>query len=59
MVGLEAPLMLAYYSTTAHADFWTEHWGGHTVAELLFYSEDWAGKCFGNVEMLAGRFGDS
>ena len=27
--------MLAYYSTTAHADFWTEHWGGHTVAELL------------------------
>ena len=31
----------------------------HTVAELLFYSEDWAGKCFGNVEMLAGRFGGS
>jgi SAM-dependent methyltransferase len=27
--------MLAYYSTSAHADFWTEHWGGHTVAELL------------------------
>ena len=27
--------MLAYYSATAHADFWTEHWGGHTVAELL------------------------
>lgn len=27
--------MLAYYSTTAHADFWTEHWGGHTVTELL------------------------
>jgi SAM-dependent methyltransferase len=32
---VEAPLMLAYYSTAAHADFWTEHWGGHTVAELL------------------------
>jgi len=30
-----APLMLAYYSATAHTDFWTEHWGGHTVAELL------------------------
>ena len=27
--------MLAYYSTTAHTDFWTEHWGGHSVAELL------------------------
>jgi len=27
--------MLAYYSATAHADFWTEHWGGHTVEELL------------------------
>ena len=27
--------MLAYYSASAHADFWTEHWGGHTVAELL------------------------
>lgn len=27
--------MLAYYSATAHADFWSEHWGGHTVAELL------------------------
>ena len=27
--------MLAYYSATAHADFWTEHWGGHTVGELL------------------------
>ena len=27
--------MLAYYSTAAHADFWTEHWGGHTVEELL------------------------
>ena len=28
-------MRLAYYSTTAHADFWTEHWGGHSVAELL------------------------
>ena len=27
--------MLAYYSATAHVDFWTEHWGGHTVEELL------------------------
>lgn len=27
--------MLAYYSETAHADFWTEHWGGHRVDELL------------------------
>ena len=27
--------MLAYYSTVAHEDFWTEHWGGHTVDELL------------------------
>jgi SAM-dependent methyltransferase len=27
--------MLAYYSASAHADFWTEHWGGHTVEELL------------------------
>ena len=27
--------MLAYYSATAHEDFWTEHWGGHTVDELL------------------------
>jgi len=35
LVGLAAALMLAYYSATAHADFWTEHWGGHTVAELL------------------------
>ncbi|HET7343495.1 MAG TPA: class I SAM-dependent methyltransferase, partial [Methylomirabilota bacterium] len=35
LVGLAAPLMLAYYSTTAAADFWTEHWGGHTVEELL------------------------
>lgn len=35
MVGLAAPLMLAYYSATARADFWTEHWGGHSVPELL------------------------
>jgi hypothetical protein len=27
--------MLASYSPTAHRDFWTEHWGGHTVDELL------------------------
>jgi len=27
--------MLAYYSASAHADFWTEHWGGHSVPELL------------------------
>ena len=27
--------MLTYYSTRAHEDFWTEHWGGHTVDELL------------------------
>jgi SAM-dependent methyltransferase len=27
--------MLAYYSPTAREDFWTEHWGGHTVDELL------------------------
>jgi SAM-dependent methyltransferase len=27
--------MLSYYSPTAHQDFWTEHWGGHTVDELL------------------------
>jgi hypothetical protein len=23
--------MLTYYSATARADFWTEHWGGHTA----------------------------
>jgi SAM-dependent methyltransferase len=27
--------VLTYYSVTAHEDFWTEHWGGHTVDELL------------------------
>jgi SAM-dependent methyltransferase len=27
--------MLAYYSAAAHEDFWTEHWGAHTVDELL------------------------
>jgi SAM-dependent methyltransferase len=27
--------VLTYYSATARADFWTEHWGGHTVDELL------------------------
>ena len=27
--------MLAYYSASARHDFWTEHWGGHGVSELL------------------------
>jgi SAM-dependent methyltransferase len=27
--------VLTYYSATARADFWTEHWGGHGVDELL------------------------
>ncbi len=27
--------MLTYYSMHAREDFWTEHWGGHTVDELL------------------------
>lgn len=27
--------MLTYYSAAACPDFWTEHWGGHTVDELL------------------------
>jgi SAM-dependent methyltransferase len=27
--------MLTYYSAAAHEDFWSEHWGGHTVNELL------------------------
>jgi SAM-dependent methyltransferase len=31
--------MLAYYSASAHEDFWTEHWGGHTVDELLAVAE--------------------
>lgn len=26
---------LAYYSVAARQEFWTEHWGSHTVAELL------------------------
>lgn len=26
---------LAYYSRTADSDFWTEHWGTHSVEELL------------------------
>ena len=26
---------LAYYSRAATTEFWTEHWGGHTVEELL------------------------
>jgi SAM-dependent methyltransferase len=27
--------VLVYYSATAHDDFWTEHWGGHSQDELL------------------------
>jgi SAM-dependent methyltransferase len=27
--------VLTYYSATAHVDFWTEHWGGHGVDDLL------------------------
>ena len=27
--------MLTYYSVAAHEDFWSEHWGGHTVDDLL------------------------
>lgn len=27
--------MLAYYSRAAREDFWTEHWGRHSVADLL------------------------
>lgn len=27
--------MLAYYSRRVHEEFWTEHWGGHSVDELL------------------------
>jgi SAM-dependent methyltransferase len=27
--------VLTYYSAAAREDFWTEHWGGHTVDELL------------------------
>ena len=26
---------LAYYSRTADSDFWTEHWGTHSLEELL------------------------
>src|SRR5437870_6828695 len=26
---------LAYYSVAAAREFWTEHWGGHSVEELL------------------------
>jgi SAM-dependent methyltransferase len=39
LVGLApraaARLMLAYYSVAADREFWSEHWGGHTVEELL------------------------
>ena len=28
-------MRLAYYSAAARAAFWTEHWGGHSVEELL------------------------
>jgi SAM-dependent methyltransferase len=27
--------VLTYFSASAREDFWTEHWGGHTVDELL------------------------
>src|SRR2546422_11117022 len=27
--------MLAYYSVAADREFWSEHWGGHSVSELL------------------------
>jgi SAM-dependent methyltransferase len=27
--------VLTYYSASARSDFWTEHWGGHGVDELL------------------------
>jgi SAM-dependent methyltransferase len=27
--------VLTYFSATAREDFWTEHWGGHSVEELL------------------------
>src|SRR5438093_1366232 len=27
--------VLAYYSVAARQEFWTEHWGGHSVEELL------------------------
>ena len=27
--------MLAYYAVAAREAFWTEHWGGHSVAEQL------------------------
>ncbi|HUF92977.1 MAG TPA: class I SAM-dependent methyltransferase [Candidatus Limnocylindria bacterium] len=28
-------MMLAYYSVAAREEFWTEHWGGHSVEEML------------------------
>ena len=28
-------MTLAYYSVAAREEFWTEHWGGHSVDELL------------------------
>ena len=28
-------MRLAYYSVAAREEFWTEHWGGHSVDELL------------------------
>ena len=28
-------MTLAYYSVAARQEFWTEHWGGHSVEELL------------------------
>jgi SAM-dependent methyltransferase len=31
---------LAYYSVAAREEFWTEHWGGHSVEELLAVARD-------------------
>ncbi|MBI1736458.1 MAG: hypothetical protein HYR51_14910, partial [Candidatus Rokubacteria bacterium] len=27
--------MIAYYSVAAEQEFWSEHWGGHSVDEML------------------------
>lgn len=34
MIGA-ATVPLAYYSVAAEEEFWSEHWGGHSVEELL------------------------
>ena len=34
---------LAYYSRSADSDFWTEHWGTHSVEELPAYLRRAAG----------------